>query len=51
LLSNMLVGVSALDPLIFVLMPAGLVAVALLASFFPARRAIRVNPSSSLRAE
>ncbi len=51
LLSNLLVGVSPFDPLTFVAMSAGLVAVAWAASFVPAYRAIRVDPSIALRAE
>jgi putative ABC transport system permease protein len=51
LLSRMLFGVSSLDPLTFTLVPVFLVLVALLASYIPARRAMRVDPLTALRAE
>jgi predicted permease len=49
LLSTLLVGVSATDPAAFVLAPAVLTAVALLASTLPARRASRLDPILALR--
>ena len=50
-LSNLLFGVTATDPPIFVVVPLMLVAVAILASYFPARRALRVDPTIALRNE
>ena len=51
LLSSMLFATSARDPLIFIAVPAALVAVAALASMAPAIRAARVDPVVALRAE
>jgi predicted permease len=51
LLSQLLFGVGAFDPVTFVTVPVLLGTVALLAAYFPARRASRVNPVSALRAE
>ncbi len=50
-LSNLLFGVTATDPPIFVVVPLLLVVVAILASYFPARRAMRVDPTTALRNE
>lgn len=49
LLSAYLYGVSPLDAVTFTAMPALFVAVALVASYLPARRAARANPMSALR--
>ncbi|MCY1075283.1 ABC transporter permease [Archangium lansingense] len=50
-LSSMLHGVGALDAVTFMAVPALLGAVALLASWLPARRALRVPPHEALRSE
>jgi putative ABC transport system permease protein len=51
LIASMLYGVSPLDPLTFVCVPAALMTMAVLASYFPARRAAKVDPMVALRYE
>jgi macrolide transport system ATP-binding/permease protein len=50
-LSSMLFGLSAHDPIAFISVPLFLVLVALVASYIPARRAMRVDPMIALRYE
>jgi predicted permease len=50
-LSSMLFGVTATDPLTYAVLAAVMLAVAGLASFIPARRALRVDPVTALRGE
>jgi putative ABC transport system permease protein len=51
LLTHLLVYVSAVEPLAFLVAPALLLAVALVATWLPARRASRVEPMEALRSE
>jgi ABC-type antimicrobial peptide transport system permease subunit len=50
-LGSLLYGVGAIDLVTFLAMSALLMAVGMLASYLPARRASRVNPIESLRGE
>jgi putative ABC transport system permease protein len=50
-MQSLLFAVSAADPATFMVVPAVLVLVALVACYVPARRAMRVDPATALRAE
>jgi putative ABC transport system permease protein len=50
-LQNMLYGVNAVEPVILATAPLILLTASLLASFLPARRATRVDPTVALRSE
>ena len=47
--ASQLYGISRLDPVAFVLAPLALLAVTVMASYLPARRAARMNPVTALR--
>jgi len=48
-MASVLYGVRPHDPAVFLIVPLLLFAIAVLASYLPARRATRVNPLSALR--
>jgi ABC-type antimicrobial peptide transport system permease subunit len=51
LMTALLFGVSPADPATYATVAGGLLAVAVLASYLPAKRAARVDPAVALRAE
>jgi ABC-type antimicrobial peptide transport system permease subunit len=51
ILSGILYGVGALDPVAFTVAPIVMTAAALIATWLPARRATRVDPAQALRSE
>jgi ABC-type antimicrobial peptide transport system permease subunit len=51
LLGSLLFGVNPLDPLTYAAVSLGLIAAAIMASYIPALRAMRVDPAETLRSE
>jgi len=51
LMASLIFGVSPSDPVTFVVAPATLIVVALLACYIPARRASKIDPMQALRVE
>jgi predicted permease len=51
IVGSQLYEISAFDPLVFVSVPFAILAVAIVSSYLPARRAARIDPALTLRAE
>jgi ABC-type antimicrobial peptide transport system permease subunit len=51
MMSGLLYGLSASDPLTFAIAPLTLVLVVLIATFLPAQRAVRLDPIAALRSD
>jgi ABC-type antimicrobial peptide transport system permease subunit len=51
LMGSVIYGISARDPLTFAVLPTAVLTATLAATYFPARRAARVDPSTTMRAE
>jgi hypothetical protein len=51
LMRSVVFGVAAHDPLTFVALPVAVMSVAMAAAYFPARRAARVDPVTTMRSE
>ena len=51
LMSSLLFGVTPLDPVTYAAVSVLLIVVSVLASYFPARRAMAIDPVQALRAE
>ena len=51
LMSALLYGLSAADPITFALVPIVLAVVVFVATFIPARRAVKVDPVAALRSD
>jgi ABC-type antimicrobial peptide transport system permease subunit len=51
LMSSLLFGVTAFDPVTYAAVSALLIVAAVLASYLPARRAMAINPVQALQAE
>jgi putative ABC transport system permease protein len=51
LLRGLLFGVTATDPVVFLSVPILLLVIVAIASYIPARRAMRIDPMAALRYE